>query len=112
MSRSRRTFLTTLAAASVTLPLAGCAGGDGQSGDEETESMNDEGTDSMEGEAMTESMDGGETNSSMVQGNETESMEGSAMTESTTEPADGESMGDDEMDAGMTENETASYATQ
>lgn len=99
MSRSRRTFLTTLAAASVTLPLAGCAGGDEQSADEEAESMNDEG--------MTDSMEGGETSSSMAQENNT-AMDGSAMTESMTEAADGESMGDDEMNDGMTENETTS----
>jgi hypothetical protein len=72
MSRSRRTFLTTLAAASVTLPLAGCAGsddGDGASTEAMTESMTAEDamtegdgesmgaeTDAMD-EEMTESMD-------------------------------------------------------
>ena len=57
MSRSRRTFLTTLAAAGVTLPLAGCAGSDDESGGgASTDAMTDE--ESMtEGEAMTESMD-------------------------------------------------------
>ncbi|MCJ0618902.1 hypothetical protein JZX76_05020 [Haloarcula hispanica] len=50
MSRSRRTFLTTLAAAGVTLPLAGCTGSDDGS-DASTEAM----TESMTAEdAMTE----------------------------------------------------------
>jgi len=56
---------------------------------------------------MTDSMEGGETSSSMAQENNT-AMDGSAMTESMTEAADGESMGDDEMNDGMTENETTS----
>lgn len=71
MSRSRRTFLATLAAAGVTLPLAGCAGDDGDGAGTEamTESMTAEGamtegegesmgaeTDAMD-EEMTESMD-------------------------------------------------------
>ncbi|AEM57193.1 hypothetical protein HISP_08095 [Haloarcula hispanica N601] len=108
MSRSRRTFLTTLAAASVTLPLAGCAGGDERSGDEGTDTMNDGATGSMEDEGMTDSMTGGEASGSMEQVNETESMGPGAMTESMTESTAGESMGDDVTNDTMAENETAS----
>ncbi|MFB6222599.1 MAG: hypothetical protein ABEH86_02855 [Haloarcula sp.] len=51
MTRTRRTFLTALAAAGVTLPLAGCTGDGGSGGGGSTEEMTD-------GEAMTESMEG------------------------------------------------------
>ncbi|MFC7077814.1 hypothetical protein [Haloarcula halophila] len=62
MPRTRRTFLTTIAAAGVTLPVAGCTGGDGDtSGGETTETdAMDGGGDSMQdgGDSMTE---GGES---------------------------------------------------